>query len=526
MKKVLYILILLLLPVFGLGQIITTYAGGGSGGLGDGGQASDAQLGYFQSIATDRLGNLYISDVHNNRIRKVDASGIITTFAGNGTSGFSGDGGPATAAQFGFSLYGFLATDKDNNLFISDCVNYRIRKVSAITGIVNTIAGNGVNLHLGDGGPATAASFSFGATIATDKLSNLYVVDSQTWVRKIDTSGIITNYVGNGIQASGGDGGAATAADLICVGGITCDFNNNLFTSSSTKIRKVNFSNRIITTVAGNGSSSAYADGVLALSSSVQGWFSIVDPWGRIYLSEYGGTQNKIRKVDTNGIISTVVGTGAFGFGGDGGAATAAKVAYPAGLAFDPCGNLFIADEQNQRVRKVMIPSPPFISLTGIQTAAIGATVTVNANVASAGVAYSVKWMNRGFVFATTTVPYTTYTKTMSVDSITARVITTSCGGNDSNTSLVHVVRNNVQVGSLTINDVVTCYPNPVTADLVINASGSKVSDVAVFNLLGEVVFKQTYNDEKQVKVNMADLAKGLYFIRVNGVYVQRVVKE
>ncbi len=394
-------------PAYAADGIITTVAGSGvpvpsgEGGFsGDGGPATSAQL-YIMSftgtsggIAVDSIGNLYIADTANQRIRKVSTNGIITTVAGSGVpdvngfvqGGFSGDGGPATGAQL--LRPSGVAVDSSGNLYIADAVNHCIRKVNVSTGIITTVAGsrvpdaNGWGFS-GDGGPATSAQLSFPSGIAFDSSGNLYIADNGNQrIRKVSTNGIITTVAGSGVaDANGyvkggfsGDGGPATSALFAQPFSVTVDSSGNLYIAdvNNHRIRKVNVSTGIITTVAGSGVADA--------NGYVKGGFSgdggpatgaqlfcpsgvAVDSSGNLYIAD--PFNQRIRKVSTNGIITTVAGSGAAnangyvdgGFSGDGGTATSAQFSYPVSLAFDTIGNLYISDPWNNRIRKVTFPT-------------------------------------------------------------------------------------------------------------------------------------------------------------------------
>ena len=350
---------------------ITTVAGNGTQGFsGDGGSATSAALQIHEvavnptGIAVDGSGNLFIGDTDNERIRKVATNGIITTVAGNGAYGFSGDGGPATSASLQVSAFsnggGAVAVDGSGNIFIADTFNQRIRKVSP-SGIITTVAGNGAYGFSGDGGPATSASLSRSSDVAVDGSGNLFIADFQNGrIRKVSPSGIITTIAGGG-NSGLGDGGPATSASL-SPGGIAVDTSGNLFIADSRnyRIRKVSLSGTI-TTVAGNGTSAFDGDGGPAISSSLSNPGSVgVDGSGNLFIVD----NQRIRKVSTSGIIATVAGNGSNGFSGDGGPATSASLNFPSSVAVDGSGNLFIADFQNGRIRKV--------SPSGIITTAAG----------------------------------------------------------------------------------------------------------------------------------------------------------
>ena len=335
--------------------IITTVAGDGTSSFsGDSGPATSASLANPYGIAADSSGNFFIADSGNNRIRKVElATGIITTIAGNGISGFSGDGGPATSASLGQPRR--VAVDAAGNLFIADRGNQRIRKVDPITGIITTVAGNGTRGFSGDGGPATGASLADPYGIAVGSSGNLFIADLYNQrIRKVDPAGIITTVAGNGTSGFSGDGGPATSASLSFPLGVAVDSSGNLFIAdlANHRIRKVDPA-ATITTVAGNGTFGFSGDGGAATHASLKAPVGVaVDAAGNVSIVDYAN--QRIRRVDpATGLITTVAGNGSLGFSGDGGPATSASLANPAGVAVDANDNLFIADSANHRIRKV-----------------------------------------------------------------------------------------------------------------------------------------------------------------------------
>ncbi len=204
-------------------QTITTYAGTGTSGYsGDGGQATAAKLKYPRNVCFDTANSLFLSDRLNNVIRKISKTGIITTIAGNGTAGYTADGAQATAASF--KIIGGIAVDKKGNIYFSEGDSSRVRKVNTM-GIISTIAGNGTNSYAGDGGQATAASFGNSLGVALDAVGNIYISDnSHTVIRKIDhVTGIISTFAGNGTSGYSGDGGPATAAQIYGPNNIATD---------------------------------------------------------------------------------------------------------------------------------------------------------------------------------------------------------------------------------------------------------------------------------------------------------------
>src|ERR1017187_3599802 len=290
----------ILLPLFvaaiASGQTVNTFAGDGVAGYsGDGGQATLAALDYVTGLARDAAGNIYLVDQDNNRIRKVDTNGIITTFAGTGTSGFSGDNGPAVQAQF--KLPTGVCVAPSGAVYVNDEGNLRVREIST-SGIITTVPGNGSSVSSGDGGPAIAAGVTIPIRCAGGSSGNLYLADQGAYrIRKVDGNGIITTYAGTGVQGFSGDTGPAAAAEL----------NNPTWV--------------------------------------------MVDSAGNVYISDQ--FNQRVRMINASGTITTIAGNGVATFGGDNGPATSASLNYPGGLVLDSAGSLFIVDPANNRVRKV-----------------------------------------------------------------------------------------------------------------------------------------------------------------------------
>src|SRR3984893_10596563 len=287
---------------------ITTVAGNGTAGYsGGGGPATSAQLNGPEVVALDSAGNLYIAEYGNHRIRKVAAAtGIITTVAGNGTQNYSGDGGPATSAAL-WTPTG-VALDSANNLYIADFGNHRIRKVAAATGIITTVAGNGTQGFSGDGGLATSAELGDPTHVVLDSVGNLIIADpGNNRVRKVTVAtGIITTVAGNGTGAYSGDGGPATSAALQNPEYLTLDSADNLYIGDylNNRIRKVTAATGIITTVAGNGTGSYAGDGGAATSAALHYPSSITfDNAGNLYVSDLGNS--RIRKLDLSQSVLT-----------------------------------------------------------------------------------------------------------------------------------------------------------------------------------------------------------------------------
>jgi uncharacterized protein (TIGR03437 family) len=327
--------------------VITTVAGTGTyGNIGDNGPATSAWLSEPRAVAVDAPGNLYITDSGNSRIRKV-SNGVITTVAGNGTFGYSGDGGPATSAQL-YQPIG-ITVDSAGNVYFADTGNEVVRKVA--NGVITTVAGTGTGGFSGDGGPATSSPLAYPYGVTVDSARNLYIAEvSGRRVRKV-SNGVITTVAGTGTAGFSGDGGPATSAQLGQPYDVAMDSTGNLYIADAgaDRIRKV--SAGIITTVAGNGTAGYGGDNGSAASAQLNGPNSVaVDPAGNLYIADTGN--NCIRKV-SNGVITTVAGNGTAGFSGDNGPATAAQLNAPLGVALDSSGNLYIADGRNYRIRKV-----------------------------------------------------------------------------------------------------------------------------------------------------------------------------
>lgn len=375
--------------------IISTVAGssiyqGGSGG--DGGPATQAWIS-AEDVAVDAAGNLYIADEATHRIRKVDTAGIITTVAGTGSPGFSGDGGPAAAAQLNRPLG--VSVDSQGGLYIADNDNFRVRKVDA-AGIISTFAGSGVQGSSDAVGPATTAALTDPRDVAFDRDGNVYIADTYGYrIRKVDTTGTISKFAGNGQYGNAGDGGQATTAQVLAFD-LAFDAAGNLYFADSwlDKVRRIDRQG-VVTTVAGNGFPHFRGDGGPALDAQIHGIQRLaIDPVsGRLAFADTGsgrvrtidaagvvstiyvgppfdfwlfsglaydssgnlyvGERGRIRRIDRNGTVTVVAGTGETGFSGDGGLATAAQIKNPSSLTFDRAGNLYFSDMHNGRIRKV-----------------------------------------------------------------------------------------------------------------------------------------------------------------------------
>ncbi|NQT69847.1 MAG: tandem-95 repeat protein [Desulfobacteraceae bacterium] len=321
-------------------NIIDTVAGKESSGYnGDNIPAVDAKLSNPEAVAVDNAGNIYIADLGNQRIRKVDTSGIITTVAGISPGGYNGDNIPAVDAKL--SSPEAVAVDNAGNIYIADHGNQRIRKVDT-SGIITTVAGNGSRGYNGDNISAVDAMLNYPEGVAVDNAGNIYIGDeSNDRIRKVDTSGVITTVAGNGSPGYNGDNIPAVDARLNSPRNLAVDNAGNLYIVDiyNWRIRKVDTSG-IITTV---GTGLQYPSGVA------------VDSTGNIYIADTD--HFRIRKVDTSGVITTVAGNGSSGYGGDSGPPTDAMFYFPKGVAVDSAGDFYIADAYNHRIRKVAPPS-------------------------------------------------------------------------------------------------------------------------------------------------------------------------
>jgi sugar lactone lactonase YvrE len=321
----------------------------------------------FGGMAFDNSGNLYLSDWGNYRVRKVDTNGIITTVAGNGAGGYSGDGGPATNA----SLLGNsgVAVDSSGNIYIADGSNNRVRKVDT-NGIITTVAGNGTGGDSGDGTAATNAELWGASGVCLDSAGNLYIADYRNNSVREVTNGIIKTVAGLGGAGFSGDGYPARMASLKWPFAVALDRTGNLYIADSGngRVRKVNASG-IITTVAGNGTCTYPGDGGAATNAGLCGAQSVVmDGNGNMFIADFEGSC--IREVSTNGVITTVAGNGTPTYSGDGGAATNAGISQPSGVALDAAGNLFINAQSG--VREVLLAGSPTWALNHVSTNAAG----------------------------------------------------------------------------------------------------------------------------------------------------------
>ena len=398
--------------------IVHRFAGDGVPGFrGDGGPALDARFNSPHDLWQDRHGNLFVSDLLNYRIRRIDAAtGVITTIAGCGRRGRGGDGGPATAAELDITCG--IATDRAGNLYLSDELACTVRRVDARTGIISRFAGIGVGGYNGDGIPALEAALYHPEHLAFDSRDQLYICDnSNDRIRRVDGRGILTTVLGNPFSAgvdgqhsrsSSGDGGPAVEATIIMPDSLFVDGRNDIYVGEKYgfRIRHVDARTGIVRTVVGTGVPGFGADGEVGERSQINacevglwvdpdgsvlwtdcsGRLRRVDPRTRIVTTLFGGTSvgdggpasaafltgpagiavagdgtiyfadtwnQRVRAIAPDGTIRTVAGTGVRHYGGDGGPATEAYLGNPASVAVDAAGNLYIADPRHSHIRRV-----------------------------------------------------------------------------------------------------------------------------------------------------------------------------
>jgi sugar lactone lactonase YvrE/Tfp pilus assembly protein PilX len=338
--------------------LITAYAGTGTQGyLGDGAAATAAQMRDPEGVSVATNGDLYIADTGNEAIRKVNVlTGVITTVAGTGIPGYTGDAGPATSARLKKPEDVVVAANGD--LYIADTGNFVIRKVTAATGVITTVAGDGFQGSSGDGGAATSAKLRFPAGVAVAANGDIYIGDTgNERVRKVTAAtGIITAFAGTGTAGYLGDGGAATSARLRAPEGVTLASNGDLYIADTVNhaIRRVSSATGVITTYAGTGTAGFLGDGGAATSARLSSPQAVrFNSAGDLYIADTAN--NRIRRVQAaSGTITTIAGTGTAGNTGDGGPATAALLSSPRGITVSATGAFYIGDQGNDRARKVM----------------------------------------------------------------------------------------------------------------------------------------------------------------------------
>ena len=378
LKQLITALLLLILPIISKSQNIYTIAGNGNQGYsGDGLSATSmyCELNTPSCLFIDSIGNIYFTDTDNDVVRKINSSGIISTFAGSHIlgAGFSGDNGQATNAQLNIP-YG-LTIDKVGNIYIADYGNNAIRKINT-TGVITTVAGIGVGGFSGDNNLATLAELNHPTSVFVDIPGNIYIGDCGNHrIRKINISGIITSIAGNGKGGYYADGGLADTSEINSPFDISMDKSGSLYFCDPAydveRIRKIN-SSGFISTIAGNGIQGYSGNGGPATSAELYAPTSFsIDNSGNIYFTDQGN--QRIRKIDTLGNITAIAGIGISGFSGEGGPASAAEFNFPVGIALDNSDNIYLVDQLNQRIRKIS-------NLTGIKDTQANTNIAIYPN--------------------------------------------------------------------------------------------------------------------------------------------------
>lgn len=523
-------------------QNINTFAGNGVVGFtGDGGQATAATTDEPEGVTVDPAGNVYISDESNNRIRKVSTSGIIKTIAGNGVAGYSGDGGQATAAAINGP--DGLRLDPAGNLYIADANNERVRKVNT-SGVISTLAGTGVGGYSGDGGQGSAAQLSFPTDVAADAAGNVYIADfSNNRIRKVTPAGIITTFAGNGVGGFSGDGGQATAAETGGPYGVRVDAANNVYIAEWTnqRIRKITTAG-IISTVAGKGISGFSGDGGQATAAEISGPVALTfDAAGNFYIADY--LNNRIRKVTVAGVITTYAGNGVGGYSGDGGPATAAEMEEPIDVEMNKTtGCLYEADWIIERVRVICGAVLP-ITLVSFDADYVPVNNTVALNWSTA---------------SETNNKYFTIEKQTSGDNWQT-VANIDGAGNSSQTRYYKAIDENPYPGvsyyrlkqtdydgNFTYSDVktvsvpeynfVSIYPNPVrdNMDLNYNSLSNGTVSIRIFSISGKEAMPSNNSKNVQtgmnvISINTSELGSGMYILEVindSQTYYKKFIKQ
>ena len=511
MRKFTLLVAIVLLSHSAFAQTITTIAGNHTPGYsGSGGPATAAELNNPGDILMDHSGNLIISDYNNNAIRRIDGSGVITTIVGTGVPGYTGDGGSALTALINHPCG--VALTNSGELYFCDYGNNVIRKVDA-SGIISTVAGNGSLGYSGDGGPATNATLN-PTRIAVGHSGVFYIADYENnCVRMVSATGMISTVAGTGVAGYSGDGGPATAAQIYVATSVVVDPLGNLYICDQFNqcIRKVNTLG-IISTIAGTGTMGYTGDGGPATAATFHYPSNVnVDFKSGIYISD--AYNNAVRKISPEGIISTIAGNGAAGYTGDGGPATAAKLNQPWAVTFG-CETLFIADAFNNVIRKVdyYLGMPPISGDTAVN---VDSTITLtipssggvwsstSPGIASVG---SATGLVTGLAPGTDTIGYTTICGT-STYVITVPGSTTSTNVQNVTKDAIISISPNPSKGELIISGKISGSSNSNELNLDIYDMTGRVIYSDVLKAANGVV-------NSKIVLNNS-VANGLYIIRV-----------
>lgn len=539
MKKLIYLLLLLPLGS-GAQEIISTIAGTGVAGFsGDGGPATNARVNSPAGIIKDGSGNVIFCDAFGHSIRKISPAGIITTIAGNGSPGYSGDGGPATAATV--SGPAGIAIDTAGNILVAEYGNHVIRKINT-SGIISTIAGNGTPGFSGDGGPATAATFNGSEGICVDNAGNIYIGDGHNQrIRKINTSGIITTIAGTGVSGYNGDGIPAASAQLSDPWGVIADTLGNIYIADqdNNRIRKIDASG-IISTIAGTGVAGFSGNGGPATTATLRG------PCG-LYIrkSDYSifiadRYNYFVRQINPSGVINAYAGTGVPGFNGDGIAATASKINFAPSIYIDNEDKVYIPDYSNSRVRLITnICNSDIVNQPVSDTVFEGdnATFTVTSSLGATGY----QWQENpgsGFVNLANVWPYggvLTNTLTINHASIFLNntqyrcIISYETHCPDTSNAAVLVIKLPSGLNSIMEMQQIIVSPNPASDYITISMPDAYANArLELINAIGQNIYNQLI-EEHITSINVADIPPGIYMLRIvkdRQIMVRKIIKQ
>lgn len=503
--------------------IIYTFAGTGTAGYtGNGGFATQARLSGPEAITIDGNGNIYVADNGNHVIRKITPTGIISTVAGNGTAGFLGDGGQATAARLNGPAG--VAIDGSGNLYISDQANHRIRKVTS-GGVISTVAGSGTAGWVGDGSPATNYRLSSPDDICLDpnNSDHLYIADGgNNMVRKLvlstSTISIFAGKYNGGVGGFSGDGAAATNALLNTPSGVWVDGSGDVFIADkiNNRIRKVSGGN--ISTICGTGTASYTGNGGQATAATINSPSGVCkDGSGNIYIAD--NLNWVVRKINTSGVISTYAGNNIQGYQGDGGLATNARIDVDYGIYCTSGGDVLLADYQNSVCRRVSVNCPAIAgpNKTNTQDCCTLAWLSVQIGSPSQpNMAYS--WTPSTSLNSTTVAqPQSSWSNTVTCQVYTVSVSYSLC---TTSTSTVQVCAQRytgelccrMMASNMQPINSFQVFPNPASEQVEVTLY-DKADYVRVFDVNGKVVFEAFDVTDAEYFVDVSQYDKGIYFV-------------
>ncbi|MFL5752359.1 MAG: T9SS type A sorting domain-containing protein [Bacteroidia bacterium] len=541
MKKAL-LLALFLAGSMAYAQVVWTMAGtpNTSGNTGDGGLATAATFTGPNGVATDGSGNTYIVDGANHRVRKVSSTGVITAFAGTGTSGFSGDGGQATLAKLNNPVG--VAVDGSGNVFICDALNYRIRKVNT-SGVISTVAGTGTSGFSGDGGLATSAQLNRPDHLTYDAATgDLYFSDGLVKVRKFIPGGNMNLVAGTGTAGYSGNNGAATSANMSGVEGIAIDATYiYVVESANIIVRKIQISNGVITAFAGTqGSSGHTGNGGQASSATFNTPREIrIDGSGNFFIADQGN--QVIRKINTSGVISDYTSPGTYS--GEGVVPGSASIDLPYGLFINSSGDMFITDQGSYSVRKISANCPALAGPNKIDqnTNCCGCTTTgvVIGTPTVTNMTYSWSPSGAGNISGSNTIaqPTATWCNTATTKTYTVTVSNANC---TTATSTLTVTTNPYQganccrIGHFPAEEGTplsanfSVFPNPATTQITISLYNSS-DNMKIMDITGKIIYEAKDLPAGELTVDVSRYMKGVYIVaaRIGGTTEkQRIVIE